>query len=83
MCEGSRVDNDGINIATSFVYAVHNDTFMVGLQMRECDGLVVALLPRSFDDLRQRSRAVYRRLTCPQQIEVGTVDEEDRFGHVV
>ncbi|MNF71030.1 hypothetical protein D3C84_529680 [compost metagenome] len=75
--EGGRVDDDKIHLAHGLMDAADQLMFGIGLQVFQGDTEFVGVLAQIGDDLIERLAAVDSRLPLAQQIQVGTVEQED------
>ncbi len=66
---------------TCFVDPVNQLTFMIALVKAQRQAMTVCLLLAQLLHIGQRLRAVNRRFTCTQQIEIGAIEDKNRFCH--
>ena len=70
MCESAGVDDNELSVASSFMDAVYDRAFVVGLEVVQRDAEVLCFLLRRFNDVFQCRVAVEMWFSCPEEVQV-------------
>src|SRR5438093_9296523 len=80
MAISCRVDDDARHSATRLLDAVDQLAFMVGLLEVNAEPKLLSVLSAGVFDIAQGVGPINGRLARAQQIEIGSVEDEDRRG---
>jgi hypothetical protein len=83
MGQSSRIDDDRVHLRLSGrMDAVNHCAFMVALEAGQADAGSVCLRPGCLFDIGQGSASIDVRLARTQQIQVGSIEQENIFCHL-
>ena len=81
VCEGSRIDDNHVNVAACLVDAIDDGALPIGLESIKLDVKSRALRASCFNNVVEGSTAVEMRLSCTEKVQVRAVHEEDAATH--
>ena len=79
--EGARVEDHPVHVAPCFVKSADELTFDVRLEVDDVDVELGGVSSEVGQDVVQRVAAVDLWLSCPEQVEVRSVEDEHRSSH--